>query len=547
MLQVLKSKIENYRKKRGEINILNAVKSGALNARDETRKKIRVIIGPSFSVFRPSFLHDSLLASALTIRNAEIIPLYCDGIQSVECNYFGGIWTGNRNFTENCKSCVKSSESLWASYPNKTALSKYLLKEDYFAVDFQIDSLEDGLWLNYQVDGLPIGAWAKDILVNNYGVGDYHKIKGHEFLGRRHVKNLLLLKKAYEGALDDLAPDRIVSNDSYYGMWALLEKLAKKRNIPFYSQWCGGRQKGWCYAYNDAAMNLNFSSAWSAFSKIELYPKKREMVHQWLLSRGMPNNDMMLNTAALGDHSLEEEALSKIDKTKPTVLLLANVIWDLAALNKEIFFEDMMSWIKETVKWFNDRPEYQLIIKAHPAELHPIVPATQETVGDMLKNSGLDLNENVIFLSPKVRATVYEFFSSTTVGLVHTSTVGLELAAFGKYVITSGKSHYRGCGFTIDPATREEYFAFLEKALLGDVRMDLGMMSELAYKFIYFYQFHYYSKINIMDFKYGEEPILRVKSIDDILPNKNIHFDYFVESIADGLPIVSESRWPKES
>ena len=60
----------------------------------------------------------------------------------------------------------------------------------------------------------------------------------------------------------------------------------------------------------------------------------------------------------------------KISNKKPTALMCTNVIWDLA-LNKEIFSESMFEWVQDTINWFKNRQEYQLIIKAHPAESDP--------------------------------------------------------------------------------------------------------------------------------------------------------------------------------
>jgi hypothetical protein len=70
---------------------------------------------------------------------------------------------------------------------------------------------------------------------------------------------------------------------------------------------------------------------------------------------------------------------------------------------------------------------------------------------------------------------------------------------------------------------------------------------DLAYKFILFQHFHYYTKIGIMDYKWGETPRLNVGSLADILAGRNRHLDYIVDSVMAGFPIVSEDRWPAES
>jgi hypothetical protein len=239
--------------------------------------------------------------------------------------------------------------------------------------------------------------------------------------------------------------------------------------------------------------------------------------------------------------------MSRIVPDKPTALLAANVIWDLAALNKQVIFADMIDWIVETINWFAVHPEFQLIVKPHPGELNPAIPATEERVEVALSRRQVHLQENVFLLSPKVSLTVYQLLPLVRVGLVHTTTVGMEMAATGLPVITTGRSPYRGFGFTLDPCTKQEYFDFLDKTLRGEKALELEPQIDLAYKFILFYHYHYYTKIDIMDYTWGEIPKLKIKSAADLLPGNNRFLDYVVESIMAGLPILSEDRWPPES
>jgi hypothetical protein len=51
-------------------------------------------------------------------------------------------------------------------------------------------------------------------------------------------------------------------------------------------------------------------------------------------------------------------------------------------------------------------------------------------------------------------------------GLVYTTTVGMEMAMSGVPTIVAGHTHYRGKGFTLDPAGWEEFFELLNQALM---------------------------------------------------------------------------------
>lgn len=512
----------------------------------QPKQPVRVLFGPSFSISPPCFIHDRVLSYALRVRGAEIVPIYCDAIQSFECNVWGGAWKG-QSFEESCKNCVNQSRSLWQDHPEPALeLSQYLQDGEVEEIAKRTEQLGTEQWVTYEEDDLPLGEWARDILVNNYVVGDYHLVHDYQLLGPAHLRNLLLLKVVYERIIDDVKPDRVVTNDSYYGMWAILQMLCERRGIPFYSHWTGTRQGAWCYAYNDAAMNLDFSKPWKSFSQTPLSERQKGKVQHWLDGRSS-GKEMIFDTASLAKHQTDGFDLSRIVPGKPTALLAANVIWDLAALNKQVVFADMIDWIAETIHWFAGHPEFQLVIKPHPGELNPSIPATEERVDIGLLRRGVDLPANVFLLTPKVALTVYQLFPFAKVGLVHTTTVGIEMAARGIPVITTASSPYRGFGFTIDAGSPREYFELLERVLLGERVVGLDSQIDLAYKFVLFYHYHYYVKIDIMDYVWGGVPKLKVRSAEELLPGENQFRDYIIDSIMVGSPIISQDRWPPES
>ena len=59
----------------------------------------------------------------------------------------------------------------------------------------------------------------------------------------------------------------------------------------------------------------------------------------------------------------------------------------------------------------------------------------------------------------------YDLMDMADLGLVYTTTVGLEMAMRGIPVVVAGKTHYRNRGFTQDPHTWVEYFKTLNKNL----------------------------------------------------------------------------------
>lgn len=509
-----------------------------IDEKKAVRKNIKVLIGPSFAIWPLSFVMDRSLSNALRLKGVDVIPVYCDSVQNVECNYLGG---DSANFSKGCENCKKTSESLWKFQSDRSVVfSRYLSKEDYKNIRCEIGDLSLQEALDFNRSGISYGAMAKDILVNNYLVATLTLIKDHVYLLKQHLQNLLIVSLAYERILDEQKPDRVVSNDSFYGMWALLEKHCKTRAIPFYSHWPATKNRI-VFAYNDAAMNLDISKSWVEFSKIDLTDEDNERINKWLSG----NRGLVIDTTKLAGHEVIDASIAVIDINKPTMVLAANVIWDLAALNKQIVFKDMIEWIIETIEWFANKHNFQLIIRPHPAETSPQIARTRETVAAVIELCGIQLPENVFLLKSDAKITFKDLMSKYNVRgvVVHTSTVGFEYAAQGISAITTAKSPYRGFGFTIDPIEKQEYFNEINNLLNGNKKeVSLSNMT-LAKKFIKFYQFHYYSDIKLFA---GNPPKL-AENYMALLEEEDSSFGYVVNSIIEGIPINAEDRWLPES
>jgi capsule polysaccharide export protein KpsC/LpsZ len=86
----------------------------------------------------------------------------------------------------------------------------------------------------------------------------------------------------------------------------------------------------------------------------------------------------------------------------------------------------------------------------------------------------------------------YDLVALADLGLVYTTTVGLEMAMSGLPVIVAGETHYRGKGFTTDPSNWEEYFSALDRDLanLQSAKLDqrqIDMAWHYAYRFFFDY------------------------------------------------------------
>jgi len=173
---------------------------------------------------------------------------------------------------------------------------------------------------------------------------------------------------------------------------------------------------------------------------------------------------------------------------RPIVLLAANVIGDSLTLGRAAFTGDMSTWLKRTLHFFADRTDVQLVLRVHPGERNLDGPS----VADLVAKELPDLPPHIHLVRAEDDTNTYDLIELANLGLVYTTTVGLEMSMSGLPVIVAGKTHYRGKGFTIDPETWDEYFDRLTtklsepiNALLSEEQLDDAW--HYAYRFFFDY------------------------------------------------------------
>ncbi len=146
---------------------------------------------------------------------------------------------------------------------------------------------------------------------------------------------------------------------------------------------------------------------------------------------------------------------------RPVVLLAANVIGDSLTLGRQIFSQSMSEWLERTIRHFLDQPTYQLVVRIHPGEKFTKGPS----VANIVRRICPEIPEHIHLVEAADPTNTYDIAEVAALGLVYTTTTGMEMAMNGVPVIVSGRTHYRGKGFTIDPNTWEEYFTCIKDVL----------------------------------------------------------------------------------
>lgn len=173
---------------------------------------------------------------------------------------------------------------------------------------------------------------------------------------------------------------------------------------------------------------------------------------------------------------------------RPIALLATNVIGDSLTLGRQVFSDSMTEWLERTVQYFAARPDTQLVVRIHPGELITKGPSVADVVHKALPS----IPEHIHLVPADATVNTYDIVDIASLGLVYTTTVGMEMAMSGVPVIVVGNTHYRGKGFTLDPSSWDDFFGCLSDVLQKphDSRLSQTQV-EQAWNYAYRFFFNY--------------------------------------------------------
>lgn len=177
-----------------------------------------------------------------------------------------------------------------------------------------------------------------------------------------------------------------------------------------------------------------------------------------------------------------------------TFVLFTNLIWDSSVYGQDTIFQDMYDWIFKTIVFFIKNESLSLIIRIHPAEEKITWWKTRYTTEDFINEKFADLPSNIKIINPSDPTSSYSLMKISDVGLVYTSTTGLEMALENKPVIISANAHYSNLNLMFEPKNIEEYYSLLEQTL-----KPIERQIENVQKYLFLLYFVKMIKLNDID------------------------------------------------
>ncbi len=283
-------------------------------------------------------------------------------------------------------------------------------------------------------------------------------------------------------------PDVVVVPNGTIQEFGVIYRVARYLNIPTVTYEFGDQRERIWVAQNAEIMRHETDNLWEALHDVPLTDAEMERLRNLFAARQQAvlwENFARLWQGAPAQGGEQVRARLGLDE-RPIVLLATNVLGDSLTLGRQIFSDGMSDWIAKTVSYFAKRPDIQLVIRVHPGE----TLTHGASMMDVVRQALPELPEHIKLIAPGEKLNTYDVMSVADLGLVYTTTVGMEMAMNGIPVIVAGQTHYRRRGFTYDPATWEIYIDQL-KSLLDQPashrlsREQLGLAWQYAYRFFF--------------------------------------------------------------
>jgi hypothetical protein len=338
--------------------------------------------------------------------------------------------------------------------------------------------------------------------------------------GRRIVRGL-------QSALDSLRPDVILLCNGLFYFEAIAWELCRRRGIDVVTYERGFIKETLLFRRDEPACLGDVSHLWEKWRDVPLTDAENRRLDDYLEDRrrGRRTIDRYWVNPSFAD--------AERRRTGRLVTLFTNLTWDSAVIGQGMAYPSIQEWLAACVELFADRPEHELVVRIHPAEVKLPGKQTREPLGEFLARRFPDLPSNVRVVGADDPQSSYPLMEGSDLGLVFTSTTGLELALHGKPVVVAGRTHYRGKGFTTDVATPEELQREIDH-LLDDPAAAGAQDPALARRYAYLFFFR-----APIDFGLVEEHVpglarTRVRDLDELRPGRNRSIDRIVEGILDG-------------
>jgi hypothetical protein len=424
-----------------------------------------------------------LLGNALRMRGHDVRVAFCQGAFTA-CDNF----TVQDNAARACLRCsTNARQALEASGLQGVAIPHQPDERQSRLAD----ELRTREILEYEEDGIDLGNIVRGSVLR-YLLKASIDPEADDPVIRRYFRDALGILQLARETFDQFDPQRLLVSHGIYVSWGIVTELAKRRGVPVVVWGQGYRRRSVLFVHGDSYHSVLRDDSGERWRGIPLSPEDRKRTVEYLHSRRRGDQDDISYNRDPDERTSVIRRNLGIQEGVPTFVLFTNLVWDAAVVSgRDRAFDDMLDWVIRTVELFSERPEWQLIIRVHPAEVKG-QNVTREKVADVLQQRYGALPANIRVIPPDDPTSSYVLTELADVGMVYSSKIGLEIATMGKPVVVAGDAFYRNKGFTWDVHDRAHHGTVLETALargMDGARVEEAIRCAHHYFFVQHFDF----------------------------------------------------------
>ncbi len=517
--------------------------SSAAWANRQPGRRGRVLIATNIGGHGPVTVLESTLAAALALRDADVEIVLCDaalpGCLRAEYSDLpdDSVLVDRRLPQTFCPTCMQRGRAMFEPLGLKIHfLSELITDADRAEARHVADTLPTDQIETYTHDGLNIGEHARAGALRYYTRGDLEGEPNGEIVLRRYLEASLLSAAAYRRLLTTGTYDVAVFHHGLYVPQGQVGEVCRQLGVRVVNWVVAYRNNSFILSHGDTYHHTLMDEPVADWEDMAWGDRQRDEITAYLKSRWTGGRDW------IGFHEKPDESVdelirtSGIDPARPIIGMLSNVVWDAQLHYPANAFSSLLDWTFRTVDYFAGRPDLQLLLRVHPAEIRGTAKSRQPLAAEIAKRYPT-LPSNVFVIPPESPVSTYAAMELCDSVLIYGTKTGVELTAVGIPVIVAGEAWIKHKGLTLDAQSPETYFAILDRLPLRHRLKPEVVDRALKYAYHFFFRrmipLEFFRKVSSNLFFTPA-----IDTVDDLSPSKDRGLDVVCDAILDGKPFI---------
>ena len=436
---------------------------------------------------------EKVLSDALKFNGASVKNLLCENyLKSCDAAILG------ESHKKICKTCRKQGKRFKKQFPNEfLSFSQFISDDEKKSIEYTVEEIDHAELIGYTYMGVHVGQHAFNSSNKYFRHGNFDSTS-EEFINcmKHNIVQGMITVKIAENLVKKENPTHFITIHGGYSSWGPIADYLKNAGVEVYRYIKSVNKIGDIYItkLGEDLSGIVAEDVWEKSKQTQLEPEKRRKLSTFLNKKREGNTlDYQLYNESKKQYKDEQliKLLNSDDKEK--FALYPHVLWDKGYLNRYdsqgSFFKDDIEWMLETIKFFIGLDDSLLFIKPHPGERLKDDWTTYSST-QVIKDHFGELPNHIILINNDYPITSFNLMQQNCIGLVFSSTAGLEYSYFKKPVLVAANIHYKYANAVLPVNSKEEYYDIIKtpQPLFDFVDNNFDIIEKYAYHFYYMQQ-----------------------------------------------------------